>query len=79
MEEPKPSVDFPIEESKYQQNVEEMKQLIPFIKEEMKSCPNDELTFDLIETVDFYTLKDFSNLNLHLQIINLYPNLKKHF
>ena len=32
MEEPKPSIDFPIEESKYQQNVEEMKQLIPFIK-----------------------------------------------
>lgn len=62
MEEPKPSVDFPIEESKYQQNVEEMKQLIPFIKEEMKSCPNDELTFDLIETVDFYTLKRFFKL-----------------
>ena len=62
MEDQKPRIDFPTEETKYQQNVEEMKQLIPFIKEEMKSCPSDDLVFDLIETVDFYTLKRFFKL-----------------
>lgn len=81
MEESKPNSDFPNEETKYQQTVEEMKQLIPFLKEEMKSCPNQDLVFTLIETVDFYSLKGFLNLN-QIQpqvIINLYLNLKKHF
>ena len=54
-----PSLDFPNEETKYQQNMEEMKQLIPFLKEELKSCPNESLVFTLIETVDFYTLKRY--------------------
>ena len=58
----KPNNDFPNEETKYQQNVEEMKQLIPFLKEEMKSCPNQDLVFTLIETVDFYTLKKIFKL-----------------
>ena len=53
------SSDFPNEETKYQLIVEEMKQLIPFLKEEMKSCPTQDLVFTLIETVDFYTLKRF--------------------
>ena len=51
------SKDFPIQETKYQQIVEEMKQLIPFLIEEMKACPKDDLIFSLIETVDFYNLK----------------------
>lgn len=50
-------LDFPIKETKYQQVVEEMKQLIPFLIDEMKSCPSDDLYFNLIETVDFYSLK----------------------
>ena len=50
-------LDFPIKETKYQQVVEEVKQLIPFLIEEMKSCPSDDLYFSLIETVDFYSLK----------------------
>ena len=58
----KPDNDFPYEETKYQQNVEEMKQLIPFLKEEMKSCPDKDLVFTLVETVDFYTLKRFFKL-----------------
>lgn len=62
MEESKPNSDFPNEETKYQQTVEEMKQLIPFLKEEMKSCPNQDLVFTLIETVDFYSLKRFFKL-----------------
>ena len=49
--------DFPNQETKYQQVLEEMKQLVPFIEEEMKKCPSDELTFTLYETVDFYSLK----------------------
>lgn len=56
------SSDFPNEETKYQLIVEEMKQLIPFLKEEMKSCPTQDLVFTLIETVDFYTLKRFFKL-----------------
>ena len=34
-----------------------MKQLIPFLIDEMKSCPQDDLYFNLTETVDFYSLK----------------------
>jgi hypothetical protein len=62
MDEVKPSTDFPNEETKYQLIVEEMKTLIPIIKEEMKSCPTPDLVFSLIETVDFYTLKRFFKL-----------------
>ena len=54
-----PSFDFPVAEVKYQQNMEEMKQLIPFIREEMKSCPSENFIFNLIETVDFYSLKRY--------------------
>ena len=59
--EKKPNLDFPNQETKYQQTVEEMKQLIPFLQEEMKTCPVDDLTFNLIETVDFYSLKRHFN------------------
>ena len=54
-----PNMDFPNEEVKYQQSMEEMKQLIPFLKEEMKLSPTENLVFTLIETVDFYSLKRF--------------------
>ena len=57
-----PNMDFPNEETKYQQNMEEMKQLIPFLKEELKACPNENLVFTLIETVDFYSLKRYFKL-----------------
>ena len=49
--------DFPNQETKYQQVIEDMKQLIPFLEEEMKKCPSEDLIFTLIETVDFYSLK----------------------
>ena len=62
MEEERPNNDFPYEETKYQQNVEEMKILIPTLKDEMKACPTTDLVFTLIETVDFYTLKRFFKL-----------------
>ena len=46
-----------------------MKQLIPFIREEMKSCPSENFIFNLIETVDFYSLKRYfkfkSNSNMN--------------
>lgn len=51
------NIDFPNGEIKYQQNVEEMKKLVPLIKEEMKACPSENLIFSLIETIDFYSLK----------------------
>jgi hypothetical protein len=51
------SMDFPNQEIKYQQVVEEMKQLIPCLSDEMKSCPTEDLSFSLMETVDFYSLK----------------------
>ena len=57
MEESNPINNFPNEETKYQLIIEEMKQLIPFLKEEMKSCPNQDFVFNLIEIVDFYALK----------------------
>ena len=42
-----------------------MKKLIPFLKEEMKSCPSQEFVFNLIETVDYYALKRFFNLKIN--------------
>ena len=62
MEEPRPTIECPVEETKYQQTVEEMKTLILNLKEEMKACPTTDLVFTLIETVDFYTLKRFFKL-----------------
>ena len=49
--------DFPNQETKYQQVVEEMKQLILFLIDEMKLCPTEDLIFNLVEVVDFYSLK----------------------
>jgi hypothetical protein len=69
-EEKSNSADFPSEEIKYQLIVEEMKQLIPFLKEEMKVCPTEDLVFTLIETVDFYTLKRFFRLKSNISSNN---------
>lgn len=66
----KPNIDFPKQETKYQQIVEEMKQLIPFLEEEMKACPTDDLTFKLVETVDFYSLKRNFNFKSKLSTSN---------
>ena len=68
--------DFPNEEVKYQQIMEEMKQLVPFLKEEMKPCPVDNFVFTLIETVDFYSLKRFFKLKSSSNVLND-PNLSK--
>ena len=65
-----PNFDFPNEEVKYQQSMEEMKQLVPFLKEEMKSCPTDNFVFTLIETVDFYSLKRYFKLKSNSNILN---------
>ena len=48
--------EYPIKEMKYSQSVEEMKQLIPFLKDEMKQCPSENLSFNLVETIDYYSL-----------------------
>ena len=56
-EDRKTNVDFPNQQTKYQQVVEEMKQLIPVLQEEMAKCPSNNLIFTLIETIDFYSLK----------------------
>jgi hypothetical protein len=49
--------EFPVNEMKYSQSVDEIKQLIPYLKEEMKPCPSEEIYFNLIETIDYYGLK----------------------
>ena len=56
------NIDFPNQEIKYQQNMEEMKQLIPYLKEELKTSPTENLVFTLIEIVDFYSLKRYFKL-----------------
>lgn len=49
--------EFPVNEMKYSQSVDEIKQLIPYLREEMKPCPSEEIYFNLIETIDYYGLK----------------------
>jgi hypothetical protein len=47
--------ELPIKEMKYSQNMEEMKQLIPVLKDLMISCPSEEVIFNLLETIDQYS------------------------
>lgn len=47
--------ELPIKEMKYSQNMEEMKQLIPVLKNLMTSCPSEEVIFSLLETIDQYS------------------------
>ena len=49
--------EFPINETKYSLSVDEIKQLVPYLKEEMKPCPNEDIVFNLVETIDYYGLK----------------------
>lgn len=41
----------------YSQSVEEMKELIQNLKNYMTPCPNEDLTFNLVETIDYYNLR----------------------
>ena len=54
--EPKTSV-YPIGQITYSQSVEEMKELIPNLKNFMTPCPNEDITFNLVETLDQYGLR----------------------
>lgn len=47
---------FPTKQMKYIQSVDEMKLLIPYLIERMSSCPRDDISFNLIEKVDYYGL-----------------------
>ena len=77
MEEQKPKIDFPISEIKYQQNIEEMTKLIPFLKEEMKGCPEDSMVFSLIEIVDFFSFKRSFNFKIKSTSFEDIPRLKQ--
>lgn len=50
-------LELPIKDVKYSQNIEEMKIVIDFLMERMKSCPSDDIVFNLVETVEYYSLK----------------------
>lgn len=52
----KKNKEMPVKEVKYSQSMEEMNQLIPFLKQQMSPCPTDDLVFILIETIDYYNL-----------------------
>ena len=48
--------ELPVKEMKYSQSVDELINLIPHLKDEMKQCPSEDIIFNLIETVDYYGL-----------------------
>ena len=48
--------ELPIKEMKYSQNIEDLKQIVPVLKDLMVSCPSEEVNFNLTETVDQYSL-----------------------
>ena len=50
-------LELPIKDVKYSQNIEEMKIVIDFLMDRMKSCPSDDIVFNLVETVEYYSLK----------------------
>ncbi len=68
--EAKENSEFPINEMKYSQSVDEIKQLIPYLKEEMKPCPSEEIVFNLIETIDNYGLKRTFKIKSKNQVNN---------
>ena len=41
----------------YSQSVEEMKELIQNLKNYMAPCPSEDITFNLVETIDYYNLR----------------------
>ena len=47
---------LPVKEMKYTQSLDEMKPLISHIKDQMMPCPKDDLIFNLVEKVDYYSL-----------------------
>jgi hypothetical protein len=47
---------LPVNEMKYTQSLDEMKPLISHIKDQMMPCPKDDLIFNLVEKVDYYSL-----------------------
>ena len=49
--------EFPEHEIKYNQSNEEMKQLAQILKDLMKACPSEDIIFNLLETIDYYSLK----------------------
>ena len=54
--EPKSTV-YPEGQVTYSQSVEEMKELIPNLINFMTPCPNEDITFNLVETLDQYGLR----------------------
>ena len=50
------SQELPIKEKKYCQSVEELNKLVQNLKEEMKQCPSEDITFKLEELIDQYCL-----------------------
>lgn len=72
-----PYSNFPIKAEKYQQTMEEMKKLIPFVKEEMKACPNSNIVFSLLEHVNFYSMKRSFELKSNSSYDNSNLALKK--
>ena len=62
--------EFPVNEMKYSQSVEEIKQLIPYLKEEMKPCPSEEIVFNMIETIDYYGIKRTFKIKSKNQVNN---------
>ena len=62
--------EFPVNEIKYSQSVEEIKQLVQYLKEEMKPCPSEEIVFNLIEIVDYYGLKRIFKIKSKNQVNN---------
>lgn len=72
-EEKKKISELPVKEIKYNQSVEEMKLLIPFLKDEMKSCPSEDVEFIFTELIDYYGLKRNFKIKSQSPINNVQP------
>ena len=48
--------EYPSGQITYCQSVEEMKELIQYLRQFMTPCPNEDITFNLEETIDYYNL-----------------------
>lgn len=48
--------EYPSGQITYSQSVEEMKELIQYLRQFMTPCPNEDITFNLVETIDYYNL-----------------------
>ena len=63
--------ELPIKEKKYNQTIEDLNKVITLLKNEMNQCPSEDITFNLVEVIDQYSLIRTFKLKSNSKINNI--------